>query len=122
MINLTKQFKNKEITLTALFMGKDLNVSIYGGDLPHIGAIALGIPRPSLEDKNKISSSVSLLTITGHKEDVIVQRLAKVLSKSLNSTVVVSCGIHYDNITLEDIEAINLLISDLTDELLRKLS
>ncbi|NLZ49793.1 MAG: hypothetical protein GX895_13635 [Clostridiales bacterium] len=122
MINLTKQFKNKEITLTALFMGKDLNVSIYGGDLPHIGAIALGIPRPSLEDKNKISSSVSLLTITGHKEDVIVQRLAKVLSKSLNSTVVVSCGIHYDNITLEDIEAINLLISDLTDELISKLS
>ncbi|WP_418222759.1 hypothetical protein [Clostridium isatidis] len=122
MINLTKQFKNKEITLTALFMGRDLNVSIYGGDLPHIGAIALGIPRPSLEDKNKISSSVSLLTITGHKEDVIVQKLAKVLSKSLNSTVVVSCGIHYDNITLEDIEAINLLISDLTDELISKLS
>lgn len=122
MINLTKQFKNKEITLTALFMGKDLNVSIYGGDLPHIGAIALGIPRPSLEDKNKISSSVSLLTITGHKEDVIVQRLAKVLSKNFNSTVVVSCGIHYDNITLEDIEAINLLISDLTDELISKLS
>ena len=122
MITLNQKFKTYDITCSAIKMGKDLNISIYGGDTPHIGALALGIPRPSLEDKNKISSSVSVLTITGHKEDVIVQKVAKVLSSSLNRTVVVSCGIHIDNITFNDIENLNLLIDSLVDELISKLS
>lgn len=122
MLTLTKKFKNHNINCSAIKMGKDWNISIYGGDLPHIGAIALGIPRPSLEDKNKISSSVSVLTITGHKEDVIVQNAAKILSRTLNSTVVVSCGIHIDDITFNDIKSLNLTINNLVDELISKIS
>ena len=122
MLTLTKKFKTYDINCSAIKMGKDLNISIYGGDIPHIGAIALGIPRPSLENKNKISSSVSVLTITGHKEDVIVQKVAKILSSTLNSTVVVSCGIHIDNITFNDIGNLNSLIDNLVDELISKIS
>ncbi len=122
MLTLTKKFKTYDINCSAIKMGKDWNISIYGGDTPHIGAIALGIPRPSLENKNKISSSVSVLTITGHKEDVIVQKVAKILSSTLNSTVVVSCGIHIDNITFNDIGNLNLLIDNLVDELISKIS
>ena len=122
MLTLTKKFKTYDINCSAIKMGKDWNISIYGGDTPHIGAIALGIPRPSLENKNKISSSVSVLTITGHKEDVIVQKAAKILSSTLNSTVVVSCGIHINNITFNDIGNLNLLIDNLVDELISKIS
>ena len=122
MINLTKKFKTYDINCSAVKMGNDWNISIYGGDIPHIGALALGIPRPSLEDNNKISSSVSVLTITGHKEDVIVQNAAKILSSTLNSTVIVSCGIHIDNITFDDIQDLNILIDDLINELIYKIS
>ena len=122
MITLTKKFKTHDVTCSAVKMGKDWNISIYGGDIPHIGALALGIPRPSLEDKSKISSSVSVLTITGHKEDVIVQKVAKVLSSILNSTVVVSCGIHIKNITFDDIQNLDLVIDSLIDELINKIS
>ena len=122
MINLTKKFKTYDINCSAIKMGKDWNISIYGGDIPHIGALALGIPRPSLEDSNKISSSVSVLTITGHKEDVIVQKTAKILSSTLNSTVIVGCGIHIDNITFQDIQSLNVLIDDLINELIYKIS
>ena len=122
MLTLTKKFKTYNITCSAVKMGNDWNISIYGGDIPHIGALALGIPRPSLEDKNKISSSVSVLTITGHKEDVIVQKIAKILSSTLNSTVVISCGIHIDNITFNDIGNLNSLIDNLVDELISKIS
>ena len=122
MLTLTKKFKTYDINCSAIKMGKDWNISIYGGDTPHIGAIALGIPRPSLENKNKISSSVSVLTITGHKEDVIVQKVAKILSSTLNSTVVVSCGIHIDNITFNDIGNLNSLIDNLVNELISKIS
>ncbi|MDV4151132.1 hypothetical protein R0131_09800 [Clostridium sp. AL.422] len=121
MLTLTKKFKTHNINCSAVKMGNDWNISIYGGDIPHIGAIALGIPRPSLEDKNKISSSVSVLTITGHKEDVIVQKVAKVLSSALNSTIVVSCGIHFNNITFDDIQDLNVFIDNLIDELIYKI-
>jgi len=122
MLILTKKFKTHNITCSAVKMGNDWNISIYGGDIPHIGAVALGIPRPSLEDKNKISSSVSVLTITGHKEDVIVQKVAKVLSTTLNSTVVVSCGIHIKDITFDDIQNLNLVIDNLFDDLISQIS
>ena len=122
MLTLTKKFKTHNINCSAVKMGNDWNISIYGGDVPHIGAIALGIPRPSLEDKSKISSSVSVLTITGHKEDAIVQKASKVLSSALNSTVVVSCGIHINGITYDDIQNLNLFMDTLIDELINKLS
>lgn len=122
MLSLTQKFKTYNINCSAIKMGNDWNISIYGGDVPHIGAVALGIPRPSLEDKNRISSSVSILTITGHKEDVIVQKVAKALSSTLNSTVVVSCGIHINGITFDDIQNLNLAIDNLVDELISKIS
>lgn len=118
MIEISKKFKNYDITCSAVKMGNDWSVSIYGGDIPHIGAVALGIPRLSLEDKNKISSSVSLLTITGHKEDIIVQKIAKYLSSKLNSTVVVCCGIHIKDITFDEIKEINSIIDKIIDDLI----
>lgn len=117
MINIFKNFKNHTINCSAIKMGKDLNVSIYGGDIAHVGAVSLGVPRPSLECVNKISSSVSLITVTGHKEDLIVQNAAKYLASSLNCTVVVCCGIHIKNITFEEIHELNTIIDELLGEL-----
>lgn len=117
MISISKNFKNYSINCCAVKMGKDLNVSIYGGDISHIGAVSLGVPRPSLECINKISSSVSLITVTGHKEDLIVQNAAKYLASSLNCTVVVSCGIHIKNITFKEITELNSIIDELLEEL-----
>ncbi|MGL5313570.1 MAG: hypothetical protein ACRC92_10005 [Peptostreptococcaceae bacterium] len=118
MINIVKIFNRHSINCSAIKMGNDWNISIFGGDISHIGAVAIGIPRPSLEDKNKISSSVSLITVTGHKEDVIVQKYAKELSSKINSTVVVCCGIHIDSITLDEIVALGNVIDEIIDELI----
>lgn len=118
MKTIIKKFKCHNIECSVVKMGNDFNISIYGGDIPHIGALALGIPRKSLDDENQISSSVSLLTITGHKEDLIVQKAAKKLSKELNSTVSVCCGIHIKNITFEEIKELDILIDQLIYELI----
>ena len=120
-MNITKKFKKYTINCTAIQMGKDFNISIYGGDIEHIGAVALGIPRQSLKDKNKISSSVSLLTVLGHKEDVIVQRYAKMLASKLNSTVVVCCGIHIDDISFEDIKGLVGVVDEMVNELIESI-
>lgn len=118
MINIVKNFNRHNIHCSATKMGNDWNISIFGGDISHIGAVAIGIPRPSLEDKNKVSSSVSLITVTGHKEDVIVQKYAKELSTKINSTVVVCCGIHINNITFDEIIDLGNVVDKIIDELI----
>lgn len=98
-------------------MGNDLTVNIYGGDIPHIGAVALGYRVQLPHDLDQVTSTVSLLTVPGHKEDEIVQKAAKILSKSLNKTVVVTCGIHIKQITFEEINEINDLVFSLIEDI-----
>ena len=104
--NFVKSEGRMTINFTVVHMGKDLCVSIYGGELPHLGASALAQCRPSLSDENKTSSSVSVLALLGHKEDKLAASIAERLSSSLKINVAVLCGIHNDDITPEEIHAV----------------
>ncbi|MEG0297472.1 MAG: hypothetical protein RR620_12205 [Clostridium sp.] len=117
MFSLSKKFNNYTINCVSIEMGNDLNISIYGGNKPHIGAVALAIPRPSLSDDSIISSSASLLTVVGHKEDDIVYKTSKRLSSLLNKTIVLSCGIHFDNLSQDDIVNISNIINEFIDKI-----
>ena len=81
------------------FIGSDLLVAIYGGSKPHIGSVAVALPRPSLRDKKQMSSTSSVYNFLGHKDYVIAQRVAEQLSSRLNKHVVVVAGVHIDGIT-----------------------
>lgn len=116
-MKLSRRFKEHEIHCEVLKMGNDLTVNIYGGDIPHIGAVALGYRVQLPHDLDQVTSTVSLLTVPGHKEDEIVQKAAKILSKSLNKTVVVTCGIHIKQITFEEINEINDLVFSLIEDI-----
>jgi len=83
-----------------------LSILLYGGDKPHIGAVALSIPRQSLKNKKSISCSTSILTITGHKDDLIAKEMAEVISKNINKTVVVIAGVHIEEASERDIEKV----------------
>jgi len=102
---------------SGLLIGQDLSVSIWGGTHPHIGAVALALTRPSLKDKNKTSATSSVLTVLGHKEDQTVKKVSEALSAALGKNVVVTAGIHWDNLKPEEI---NLIIA-LTEKLSRKI-
>ena len=65
MIELIEERDGLQVKLTAIPMGEDLCVTIGGGDKPHIGAVALGVPAPSLHTPGKMNASVSILTLTG---------------------------------------------------------
>lgn len=117
MIKITRDFLSSQIHLDAVRMGKDLNVSIYGGPTPHIGAVALGICRPSLKDPGLSSSSVSLLTVTGHKEDEIARRIADRLASTLKANVCVCAGIHFDDLKYSEIQAMEKVIFQMMAEL-----
>jgi hypothetical protein len=88
------------------FIGSDLLVVISGGDKPHIGSVAVAMPRPSLRNRPAMSATSSVYNVPGHKDQAIAQRASEVLSAKLNCTVVVTAGFHSDGISREGIKRV----------------
>lgn len=86
-----------------MICGPDISVCFFGGTHPHIGASALGLPRYSLRNPAEPSASVSVFTVTGHKEDSLVNRAARRLSTLFRCRVSVQAGLHIDNAAPEDL-------------------
>jgi hypothetical protein len=97
--------------------GRDLCVTVTGGTRPHIGASALAVPRPSLSDPARTSSTVSVLCVTGHREDDFVRAAAGQLSARCNCVVTVTAGIHIDRATPEDLARLNRNLEALLQEI-----
>ncbi len=105
----------------AVRIGADILVYIWGGDRPHIGAVAAAQPRPSLADQDRRSATCSVLTYLGHKEDEVVKAVSEHLSAALDAHVVVTAGIHWDNLNHDEIEIIGFRIDEITRQLTAKL-
>jgi gallate decarboxylase subunit D len=88
------------------FIGADLLVVVSGGDAPHIGSVAVALPRPSLRNRRIISATSSVYNLPGHKDQVIAQRVSEALASRLNCTVVATAGFHRDGISREGIERV----------------
>lgn len=122
MYDLTIEKGRIKINLKTIIIGKDLCIIISGGDSPHIGSVTLSVPRPSLSDFNKSSATTSVLNLLGHKDDEAARYVSHTISSKLNKNVVVTCGIHVDNITAEEINIVMDILKELTNMLLSKLS
>jgi len=101
-------------------IGTDLLVAIWGGEMPHIGAVAVAQPRPSLRDPNVVSATASVICLPAHKEDELAKTVAETLSAALNSPVVVTAGIHWDNISQAGIERVIANSKTLVDLILEE--
>lgn len=110
-----------KITLQAVTVGNDICVILYGGDTPHIGCVTLSIPRPSLQDAAVASATTSVLNVIGHKDDEAARYVSCVLASKLNKNVVVTCGIHIEDITDEEIRITIELLKDLTNKFIQQL-
>jgi hypothetical protein len=97
------------VNAEALWLGPDLLVYIWGGEAPHIGAVAMATPRPSLADPDVTSATASVFAYVGHKEDDLAKGAAEALASALDTRVVVTAGIHWDDL---DQEAINTIVAN----------
>lgn len=118
---VTRSAGRISISLSAVRMGADLCVALFGGDRPHIGAVALSQPRPSLDDTEKTSASTSVITLLGHKEDQLARDVAKRLAVKMEANVSVACGIHMDDITADEIDTVCKLTLQAVNELVKLL-
>ncbi|MFC1884047.1 hypothetical protein ACFL2O_04685 [Thermodesulfobacteriota bacterium] len=106
----------------ARWIGDDLLVSIWGGEKPHIGAVSAAQSRPSLRDPEAISATASVLCFLSHKEDELAKAVSEVLAAALDTRVVVTAGIHWDNITQEGIQQVLKNSETLVELILEKIS
>jgi hypothetical protein len=110
MANQEFSIKTKEdaynLSASVRLIGEDVLVAIWGGEIPHIGAVAVAQPRPSLKDQDVTSSSASVICRVGHKEDELAKAAAEILAAALETHVVVTAGIHWDNLAPEAIQRI----------------
>ncbi len=109
------------LSASARFIGADVLVAIWGGERPHIGAVAVAQPRPSLKDPELTSASASVICLVGHKEDELVKATAEILAATLETHVVVTAGIHWDNLSPEAIKQIIRHSEILVDMILARL-
>jgi hypothetical protein len=103
-------------------IGRDFLVAIWGGDKPHIGAIAVAQPRPSLKDPALTSATASVICLLGHKEDRLAKATAETLAAHLNTVVTVTAGIHWDNLSESVIQKIIGHSQILVDRILKKIA
>ena len=115
--DLSSETGRYQVHATAMLIGDDLLVAIWGGTKPHIGAVAVALPRPSLADPQVTSSTSSVFTMLGHKEDKVVKMVSEHLSGRLEKNVVVTAGIHWDDLPEEAIEEIVHNCRELADEI-----
>ena len=87
-------------------IGDDLLVAIWGGEKPHIGAVSVAQSRPSLKNPETKSATASVICFPAHKEDELAKAVSEVLSALLDTRVVVTAGIHWDNISKDGINKI----------------
>ena len=107
-----------KLDVVVVQMGQDLSVCLFGGDRPHIGSVALAVPRPSLRAPAIRSATASVLNVVGHKEDRLTRSAAEQLAAGLGCVVSVAAGIHYDDLDDPGIETICRLVQDVVDRVL----
>lgn len=103
-------------------IGQDLLVAIWGGEKPHIGAVSVAQPRPSLKYPEVMSATASVICLLGHKEDELAKAASEILAAALNTSVVVTAGIHWDNISKDGIQKVIKNSQILVDLILERIA
>jgi hypothetical protein len=106
-----------EVEAVCIGCGPDLVVVVGGGERYHVGAVALGLSLPSIRDPAKHTTSGYLVPVPGHREEDLAREGSLRLSRALQRNVVVTVGIHDDQIAKariqEYVEAFRRLVDSI---------
>ena len=95
-----------EIFLDIYPAGEDIAAVLTGGERPHIGCAVMSVPRGSLTGDGSISSTSSVLNVTGHKDEYICRMVSEELCRKYNALSVCTGGFHTDAMTQERISEV----------------
>jgi hypothetical protein len=118
-IEINREVLGRSLTISCTRIGRDYCIIFRGGDLPHVGAIALAEPCYISGEAN---ASVSSICALSHRDDVLARQIALCVCKSMRAVVAVSGGIHYDGLDKEGIYTIVQTTDNMVEELIQVLS
>lgn len=107
MIELEKNYGRIEINIQCLFAGNDICILITGGDKAHIGAI-------SIYSKEE---GIQTISLKEHKDFYISELCINNIKDIVKGNISVSCGIHVDNISKDEIEVVYKISKDIFEAL-----
>ena len=106
-LTLRRSLMGAALTAYVTCLPAGIHVGIFGGTLPHIGAVSVVDP----------DGNITTQQFDHHRDGVVSERWVRALSEAGWIPAVVTAGIHYDGLTREQIAEVVAL----TDELLREL-
>jgi hypothetical protein len=98
------------VSLSATRIGSDDLLIVITGGKAHVGAVAAGTNSGGLP-------SSSVITLPGHRDDRIAKDVAERVSKRLGCNCAVIAGVHYDDMTAQEIKDVLIMCSSLMDEM-----
>jgi len=107
-IQLCKRVLGYPITLRCTLLDEGIHVLITDGCRTHVGAVTTAWP-------------VRTILRESHRDNVVSEQAARLLYVSMKCPVTVCAGIHYDDVSAEDIRAITDAAEGLVRQLIRKL-
>lgn len=114
-IELVEHYRGQAVRMDGVRAGNDLSLTIYGGDIPHIGAVAVSVCSQALHDPGKTTVTDNLLALQGHKDGELAVRVANRLAKHFGCTVSVACGIHFREASSAEIAEIVSLVMGMVE-------
>lgn len=94
-----------QISLTLHNTGDGINGLLIGGERPHIGGVVMALPRPSLRGEGW-SADIYITPVPGHKDIEVAKKVAAVLAQELHNIVVITAGIHSDDLSPDELSKI----------------
>lgn len=106
-----RQFRGKSITVELTVTNCGMQVGLFGGDKPHIGAVGI----------LDLAGKTTVTQFEEHREGVLCQQWCEALAKAGRIPAVMSAGVHYDNVSKEEIVQIVRLCNELLKDMLDNL-
>ena len=103
-------------------IGVDILIAVWGGTHPHIGAVAVAVPRPSRVRDGKMSATASVYNFLGHKDDAVARLCAERIAAHRNRKAVCVAGIHIDALDMRCIKKILVNAKELSRRIEKKLA
>lgn len=110
-----KELSFSKISMYVLKAGDDYNITILGGDKPHIGSSVLAVPRLSLTGDGSVSATSSVMNMVGHKDEQICRYVAEKICAKKNAVVLCSGGFHVDDISKDGIGEVLEAVKELAE-------
>lgn len=118
---IQKQLSYTTLTVQITMLGEDCHLLLMGGDRPHIGCTVLAAPRPSLHidktEETKMSSTASVVNVTGHKDERLCRYLAEKIAAKKQTVTVCTGGFHVDEITEAQIREVTEAVRLIAEEI-----